>query len=515
MAKRITDITPQEAKAERAARELARRRFMPFCTYVAPWYQPARHHLLVGEYLERVEQFIASKGKEGIGRLIILMPPRSGKTEEAARLFPAWVLGKLPDSRVIVTSYGADLAQDDSKAIRGYVVSERYSSIFGGKSTVDEPVSLSDDSRSKANWDLGEPHRGGVVAAGIGGAITGRGAHLLVVDDPFKSREDAESESYRRRVHEWYKSVGYQRLEQGGAIVIMHTRWHPDDLAGVLMKQMVGDPLADQWTVVNLPALAYEESEYPTNDEQFKENLLRGIYIPYADPLGRQPGEALWPEKFNAEDLARKRANTDDLEFASLDQQLPRPMSGGFFDEENIQIMEKAPDELTWYAYIDLALGESQRSDFNAVMPLTLEPEKGDIVCRDLLQVRNLDDFLRQVEAMMLDERNHLVIWGVEDVAFQSLVFKEFSRNPKLAAVAIRRVKPNGDKVTRARPAQMRAREGHLKFVRGPWNLQAKRQLVAFPNGKNDDIVDTLSGGMQMIAEIAGKAKREAKCYAG
>lgn len=488
---------------------------MPFATYIAPWYRPARHHNLIADYLEEVEQFISSKGKEGIGRLIILMPPRSGKTEEAARLFPAWVLGKIPDARVIITSYGADLAQDDSRAVRNYVLSEKFSAVFGGKSAMDTPVALSEDSASKAVWDLGEPHRGGVVAAGIGGAITGRGAHLMVIDDPFKSREDAESETYRRRVMDWYRSVAYQRLEDGGAVVIMHTRWHPDDLAGQLLKGMVSDPLADQWTVVSLPALAYEANEYPETEEQFKENLLRGLYIPMKDQLGRQPREALWPEKFNEEDLARKRANTDELEFTSLDQQLPRPQSGGFFDEEQVKFIEKAPEELTWCAYIDLALGESQRSDFNSVMAVTLDPQNGDVVGRDLIQVRNLDEFLRQVETAMLTEKNHRVIWGVEDVAFQSLVFKEFQRNPILAAVAIRRVRPNGDKVTRARPVQMRAREGHLKFVRGPWNTMAVRQMVSFPNGKHDDIVDTLSGGVQMIAEIAGRPKRSVKCYAG
>lgn len=513
MAKRITEITPDMAKAERAARELARRRFMPFATYLAPWYKPARHHLLVGEYLEKVELYIRTRGAEGIGRLIILEPPRSGKTEEAARLFPAWVLGKNPDARVIVTSYGADLAQDDSRAIRNYVLNERYSSIFGGKSAIETPVLLSEDSASKAAWDLGEPHRGGVVAAGIGGGITGKGANLMVIDDPFKSREDAESESYRRKVMDWYRSVAYQRLEDGGAIVIMHTRWHPDDLAGQLLKLMVEDPLADQWTVVNLPALAYDEIDYPTNEEQFKENLLRGLYIPYADQLERKPGEALWPEKFSTEDLARKRANTDELEFASLDQQLPRPQSGGFFDEGNIKVVEHAPEEATWCAYMDLALGESQRSDLNAVLAVTMN--ETDVVGRDLIQVRDLDEFMKQVKTAMLAEKNRRVVWGVEDVAFQSRVFQEFSRDPELAMVAIRRVKPDGDKVTRARPLQMRAREGHLKLVRGTWNLQAIRQMVAFPNGKHDDIVDTFSGGMQMIAELAGRPKRSAKCYAG
>lgn len=503
-------ISKEEARAERARRERARRHLMPFATYVAPFYKPARHHDLVAEYLEQVELYLETKGEQGIGRLIILEPPRYGKTEEAARLFPAWVLGKLPDSRVIVTSYGADLAQDDSRAVRNYVLGDRFQAVFGERSVYEDPVMLSDDSRSKANWDLAEPYRGGVVSAGIGGGITGKGAHLLIVDDPFKSREDAESEIYRRKVMDWYRSVAYQRLEDGGAIVIMHTRWHPDDLVGQLLKQMASDdPLADQWTVLSLPAVAYEKKEYPTTEEQFRENLLRGLYIPYEDPLHRLPGEPLWPEKFNETALAKKRANTDDLEWSSLDQQLPRPQSGGFFDEVNIRVIEKAPEKLAWCAYMDLALGESKTSDLNAVILMTLDPTSGDVIGRDLIQVRDLDEFMKQVKTAMLDVKNKEVIWGVEDVAFQSRVFKEFIKDPLLARVAIERVRPDGDKVTRARPVQMRAREGHFALVRGPWNLTAIRQMVAFPNGRHDDIVDTVSGGVQMIAEIGGQ--RESK----
>lgn len=503
-------ITAGEARAERARREQARRHLMPFATYVAPFYKPARHHNLVAEYLEQVALFLETRGEQGIGRLIILEPPRYGKTEEAARLFPAWVLGKLPDTRVIITSYGADLAQDDSRAVRNYVLSDRYQAVFGGRSVYEDPVMLSEDSRSKANWDLADPYRGGVVAAGIGGGITGKGANLLVIDDPFKSREDAESESYRRKVMDWYRSVAYQRLEDGGAVVIMHTRWHPDDLVGQLLKLMGSDdPLTDQWTVVCLPAIAYEDADYPTTPEQMTENLLRGIYIPYQDPLGRKPGEPLWPEKFGENDLARKRANTDDLEWSSLDQQLPRPQSGGFFDEGNIRIIEQAPEKLTWCAYIDLALGESKTSDLNAVIALTLDPASGDVIGRDLIQVRDLDEFMRQVAFAMREPKNKKVIWGVEDVAFQSRVFKEFIKDPLLARVAIERVKPDGDKVTRARPVQLRAREGHFALVRGPWNLTAIRQLVAFPNGRHDDIVDTISGGVQMIAAIGEKRESE------
>jgi predicted phage terminase large subunit-like protein len=508
--------TPDAAKAERAKRELARRKFMHYCQYVADWYKPARHHFLVGETLEKVKLFIATKGAEGIGRVIVNEPPRMGKTEEAARLFPSWVLGCLPDSRVIVASYGADLAEEDSRSIRNYVTSKEFGNVFGQKSALSLPVGLSEDSRSKADWNLAAPFRGGVNAAGIGGGLTGLGAHLLIIDDPFKSREDAESESYRRKVMNWYRSVAYQRLEKGGAIVIMHTRWHPDDLVGQLLQLMGSDdPFADQWEVLFLPAIALEKNEYPQNEIQFRENLVRGIFIPYEDPLHRQPGEVLWPEKFTKEDLERKKANTDDQEFSSLDQQLPRPQSGNFFDEKNIIIRESAPELLQWFAYMDLALGESKQSDLNAVMLMALDASNGDLWGRDLLQVRDLDEFIKDVAELMLLEKNKGVIWGVEDVAFQSRVFKDFTKQPRLANIAILRVKPDGDKVTRARPVRTRSLSGNFKLVRGPWNITAIRQLLAFPNGKHDDVVDTVSGGTQMIAESANRIRRKASQHDG
>jgi hypothetical protein len=320
----------QSAQEIEAWRELARRHLIDFAEYVAPWYVAGPHHILIAEYLEKVLEYVKTEGKSGIGRLIILVGPRYGKTEETSNMFPAFFLGNLPNKRVIITGYGAELAEISSRAVRNYILDNRYQALFGDISVLEEPVKLSEDSRSKASWDLAAPHRGGVVAAGIGGGITGKGAHLLIIDDPFKSRKDADSEAYRKEVISWYKSVAYQRLEKGAAVVIMHTRWHPDDLVGQLLKTMVSDdPLVDQWTVLCLPSMALDEKEYPVDEKQFKKNLERGIFIPYKDPLGRKPGEPLWPEKFDLKKLNEKRANADDFEWISLDQQMPMVLQGG------------------------------------------------------------------------------------------------------------------------------------------------------------------------------------------
>lgn len=495
----VKRVAPEEALAERARREMARRRLMAYAPYIAPWYKPARHHHLVADHLEQVYRYIETKGAEGIGRLMIFEPPRHGKTEEVSRLFPSWLLGKRPDSRVILTSYGADLANEDSRAVRNYVTSDAYARVFGRMSALDAPVELDEESRAKSNWNLAPPHRGGVVAAGIGGGIVGKGAHLLVIDDPFKNRDEANSESYRQRVLSWYKSAAYTRLEDGGAIVVTHTRWHPDDLAGELLEAMVSDPLlADQWTILYLPALALDD--YVTDEGRFRELMLRGQYLPAGDPLGRAPGEALWVEKYPAEALERIRANIGEFEFAAQYQQLPRRESGNFFDEAGFRLIERRPAGLQWYVYIDLALGKTEQSDFNAAAACALDKARGVVVYRDLLRVRELDEFLAQLVSWMVSPEERGTVWGVESVAFSSLVFRNFMRDPRLANTAIIEMTPTADKVTRARPLQTRSRQGLVEVVRGTWWQEAWKELEVFPNGKHDDIVDTFSGGLEMIA---------------
>lgn len=499
----------QLARAERAKRVLARRHLIDYSKYIAPWYAPATHHIYLADYLEQVKIFIETKGKEGIGRLMVLEPPQYGKTEQVSRLFPSWLLGDLPDSRIILTSYGADLATENSRVTRNYVGSEAYANLFGARSAVDEPVELSPESRSVVSWNL-KGHRGSVFAAGVGGGITGRPANLVVIDDPFKSREDAESETYRNKVMSWYRSVVYPRVANtpGAAIIIMHTRWDLEDLSGQLLTQMVSDEEADQWTVVFLPALALADDQYPKTEEEFKENLLRGIFIPMGgDPLGRKAGEALWPERSDAAKIARTRANMLDYDFEALFQQMPRMAEGEFFDDKDFQIIEKAPENLQWYRYMDLALGETKTSDNNSCIAVAHDPSTGDLILRDRIKVRELKEFLPQSRTAMLSDAERNTEWGIEDVAFQKLVVQQFLKDKALVKIRIRGVKPLGDKVERARPWQLRAKQGHVKLVRGPWNLDFIREATSFPKGRKDDDVDTVSGGVQMIAEDGGDQK--------
>ena len=364
------------ALLEELDRKLAQKSLIDFSKYMAPrWYKPVRHHEFVAEYLEQVALYIRTGGKQGIGRLMIFEPPRYGKSVQVSQFFPAWLLGNMPDCRIILASYGAELAEEDSLIVRNYVTSREYAAVFGKKSTVEMPVELSEERASRGNWRLAEPHRGGVKAAGGRGGIVGFGAHLLNINDPFKGRKEAKSETYRRDVMTWYRSEAYTRLEEGGAVIITHTRWDPDDLAGQELQKMVSDdPDADQWTVVMLPEIALNEEEYPQTEEQFKENLARGIYIPmYGDQLGRKPGEVLWSEKYPLVSVKKKHANVLDYEAAAQFQQMPRLEHGELFTDSDFEIVERAPEGLQWYAYIDLALGKTETSDFNAVAPVGMD----------------------------------------------------------------------------------------------------------------------------------------------
>jgi predicted phage terminase large subunit-like protein len=494
-----------QARAEKARRERARRHLVDFAEYCSPWYRAMRHHKVVAEALEQVEAYVASEGEEGIGRLMIFEPPRHGKTEEVSRQFPAWFLGRNPDKRVILTSYGADLAQEDSRMVRNLVSSERFGLLFGQTSAVDAPVEISDDSAAKAAWDLAAPHRGGVVAAGVGGSITGKGAHLLIADDLWKNRDEAESETYRQRVVRWWKSSAYTRLERGGAVVVTHTRWHPQDLAGELLEMMASEIDADEWHVVFLPALAPELTEYAQSIAQQREWMLRGVYMPLAevgDLLGRQPGEALWPQKYTTQALERIRANIGDYDFASLYQQMPMASAGDFFKESDFEIVDEVPHGLSWYGYVDVALGKRESADWNTALMGALDEETGIVYYRHMLAVHELTDFIAQVTEYMLAPENAGALYAIESTAFQSLVVRELMKNPRLARVAITEYYPTDNKTTRARAVQTRGRLGKIRLLRGAWNKSFIAQAMAFPTGKHDDMVDAASGILEIIADM-------------
>lgn len=510
-------LTREVAYAEKARREKARRHYKDFRNYVAPWFVDAPHNLLLADVFEKIERFVATDGHEcrEFGRVIVSMPAQYGKSTDVAQLFPAWLLGRNPNRRVGITSYASSLSDGHSAAVRDLIKSERYDNLFSSMSCLDDVVAISDDSASRSDWKLAPPFRGGCVSRGIGGGFSGKGVDILLIDDPTKDIKEARSESHQKELMDWYESVAYQRLSKGGAILIVHTRWDPNDLAGQLLKKMASDdPKATQWHVIYLPALALEVDEYPKTKEQYKENLLKGFCIPMdGDALGRKPGEALCEFLHPLETILTKKANVSPFVFTAMDQQLPKAFTGGKFDEPDIQIMErlKIPPNLNWYAYVDLALGKNIRSDFNCIMPGALDKDTANYILRDLYREQNLDKFLRELKKTMLLELNRGVVWGIEGTAFQTLIFQRFRGDGELALVKIFEVLPKESKMDRAESASLYGKEKHLWLVEGVWNQTAIRELTLFPYGQHDDVVDAVSGNLLVMAELAKKKHLEAK----
>jgi phage terminase large subunit-like protein len=517
LAQRPVKITTEVAKAEKAKREKARRHYKDFRNYVAPWFVDAPHNLLLAEVFEKVERYVSSEGKEAreYGRVIISMPAQYGKSLDAAQLFPAWLLGRNPNKRIGITSYASSLSDGHSAFVRDLVASDSFQKIFGDGSNQYIPVDISEDEASRSDWKLAPPFRGGCVSRGIGGGFSGKGVDVLLVDDPTKDIKEARSETHQKELMDWYESVAYQRLSKGGAIIIVHTRWDPNDLAGQLLKKMASnDPKATQWKMIYLPALALELDEYPKTKEQYKENLLKGFCIPMeGDALGRKPGEALCEFLHPLETILTKKANVSPFVFTAMDQQLPKAFTGGKFDEADIQIMDPlaVPENMKWYAYVDLALGKKVTSDFNCVMPGALRNDTGDYILRDLYREQNLYKFLPRLKNLMLLERNRGVYWGIEGTAFQTLVFSQFRGDPELALVKMIEIKPTESKMDRAESASLYGKEKHLWLVSGEWNQTAIREMTLYPYGEHDDIVDLLGGNLAVMTEVNKTKHLEAK----
>ncbi|WP_327260026.1 MULTISPECIES: terminase large subunit domain-containing protein [unclassified Streptomyces] len=251
------------------------------------------------DLIDRVFRDIA----RGIPRkVLITMPPRHGKSRRAARWAPLWYLARHPDHRVMIASYSADLADDHGRWIRDAI--NGYGDQIG--------LYLHAGSKAANRFDLADEEGnrldGGLVTAGVGGGLTGKGAHLAVVDDPIKDDADAQSPTMRKRLWDWWTSVLLTRIEPGGSVIVIQTRWHEDDLAG---RILAGEDASD-WTILDLPAIADSED----------------------DPLGREIGRPLWPIRYGLKALAKIRRSVGERVWWSLFQQKPRPMSGGVWKQE-------------------------------------------------------------------------------------------------------------------------------------------------------------------------------------
>jgi predicted phage terminase large subunit-like protein len=457
---RVADLLALERDVIALHRARARERMLPFVTYTMPGYRPAAMHRLICEAVERVD-----RGESK--RVMILTPPRHGKSELVSRRAPAWLLGRRPDRQIISASYGADLASDFGRDARNIIASPEYREIFGA-------VDLAQDSQAKNRWHT--TAGGSYVAAGVGTAITGRGADILNIDDPVKSRAEAESETTREATWSWYRSTAYTRLMPGGAVILTMTRWHEDDLGGRLLAEMASG--GDQWEVLRLPALAVDD-----------------------DPLGRQPGDALWPEAYDRDALDRVRMAIGERDWSALYQQDPRPPEGALFKVERGTALDAAPAGIRWVRAWDLAAtAQTGTRDSDWTVGLLLgRTDEGRFVIGDVVRLRGGPDEVEAAVVATASRDGRGVPISLPQDPGQAGKAQVLYLTRKLAGYRVSSSTETGDKSTRAMPVAAQCNGGNLAMVRAPWNAQLMDELRGFPSGAHDDQVDALSRAFGLV----------------
>jgi predicted phage terminase large subunit-like protein len=416
--------------------------------------------LLLGK-LEEV-----SNGKTD--RLAIFMPPGAAKSTYASILYAPWHLAQHPGANIIAASHTAELAEKWGRRVRNLIA--EHSMILG--------VGLAPDSQAAGRWET--DHGGEYFAAGVGGAIAGRRADLVVIDDPIRSREDADSETVRDKIWDWYKSDLYTRLKPGGRIVLIQTRWHEDDLAGRLLADMQAG--GDRWEVISLPALAEAD-----------------------DPLGRAVGQPLWPEWEDEANLERKRRAVGARDWSALYQQRPAPEEGDYFKKEWLKPYDIAPDPklMRIYGGSDYAV-TANGGDFTCHVVVGLDPD-GRMYLLDLWRKQAASD--EWVEAFCkLVKKWKPLGWAEEQGQIKSGVGPFIDRRQReMQAYVFREQFPTrGDKAIRAQSIRGRmAQEGLYVPEKAEWYPALRSELLSFPAGKHDDQVDALGLVGQLLNKMS------------
>jgi len=494
-------IPETEFQREVFRRLAAQERLASFAEYVQPWYHAHEMHQLIAFYLEQVVRFLETNGAEGIENLLILTPPQHGKSE-LMKLFAAWALGKLPDLRILMGSYGADLISDHSRAVRNIVLSAEYQAVFGKRSSMSEPVQLSADSRAVSAWDLAAPHRGGMIAAGVGGAFTGRAKGLFIGDDLFKDHRQAESQDYREDVWDWLKSSVRPRAR---AKVMVMTHWNPDDVAGRAMKQMVNDPNADQWTIVMLPAVALEPGEYAQSAAEQRAKMAEGIYLPLKDPLERKAGEVLCSAMLNTTDMAKTRATLQDYFFSALYQQMPYAKEGQKYKREWFKIIPKLPDGVKLrflVRYWDKAGSSSGDYTVGVLMGYGSD---GFFYILDVVRGRwsSYDRDKKIQGTTQRDQRRwgHVPMWHQQDPGSAG-IDSAVATNRMLVGYPAFFELATGSKEIRSEPLESAMQGKLVHLLQGAWNDIFIDECVAFNRGAHDDQVDAASSAYSKLLEM-------------
>jgi predicted phage terminase large subunit-like protein len=433
-----------ELLERRRAILVARQSFADFIRMVRPGHELPPHLLQLIEALERVE-----RGE--CRRLLISMPPRHGKTETAVRLFIPWFLGRNGDRRVITASYGQELCNDHGRDVRRLMQSTEYRAIF--------ELELAGDSSARDVFNI-DGREGGARFVGRGGAITGRGADLAIIDDVLKNRQEADSELIRNEAWDFYASTLRTRLEPQGAIIVIGTRWHESDLLGRLAESTV-EP--------------YERITFPAVDEH---------------------GSALWPSRFPLEELYAIRDTVGSREWSALYMADPLPESGEYFLRSWLRYFDprELPSDMPVYISADLAYTAGDSSDYSVLVAFAVD-EFRQVWVLDVWRHRAiLSDVCTQLSHLIRRYRASGIVLESDPGTSSALpLIREYLHE----AGQYRRiltVSAAGSKPQKARAFQGMLELGRVRLPKlADWRDALETELLRFPMAAHDDQVDALS----------------------
>ncbi len=405
-------------------------------------------------------------------RLMVLMPPGSAKSTYVSILFPPWFLGRNPESSILGVSNTTELAERFSRRVRNIVALQKFRNVF--------EFSIREDSAAAGNWET--TSGGEFFAAGMGSAIAGRRADLGLIDDPIKTREEADSDRVRQKQWDWYLNDFLTRLKPGSRQILIQTRWHEDDLGGRILERE-----SHRWKLVKLPMLA-------------------GLN----DPIGRKLGDRLWPEWFNEEMI--KTAQMDARSWNALYQQEPVPDDGDYFRRENFSEYSVLPDNLRYYGASDLAVTDGG-GDFTEHGIFGIDQNMNIYVVDWWRGQKQSDVWIEKWCDLILEHKP--LLWFGEAGAIRRAVEPYLQRrmSERGAYCRIEWMASINDKEIRARSIQAWAA---IKTIIWPkrdaaWRPEVEKQLLQFPSGKYDDAVDVFSligRGLEHVAIPKAKPKQ-------
>lgn len=526
------------AEHELASRELARRSLIHYTERGMPNYEAGWVH---EDIARRLEKFMRDVEEQKSPRLMLWVPPRHGKSELSSTQFPSWVLGHHPNWEFMNVSASLELPLGFSRKVRAQLRSDEYHKLF-------PDTYLSKDSQGAENWKTTKG--GGFRASGIGGLITGMGAHILLVDDPVKDQADADSDTARDALWNWFGPTAYSRIAPGGGCLVIQTRWHDDDLSGRLERQMREElseneaqraeakylirhaataeerneaqrmlnhyneewKSIDKWEIVKYPAIATHD-EYLnlqtgriTDGAHVSEKVLKSNYRKL-----RTKGDALHPQRWSKIELMRRKRILQPRHWSALYQQNPTPDEGAYFTSDTFRTRITLPEHGEMYKFCawDLAIGQKQGNDYTVGVVGALDWDDR-IWILDMIRGRFM---ISQIAQLVVDThvRYDAQMTGIEKGQLELALYPELKRymkkNRKYIALAEGEdaLRPITDKMVRARPLQGRMQQGTVLFPADqPWfEEHLKAEMLRFPNGVHDDIVDAMAWLVRMTTGVS------------